>query len=55
MQATPYGRAMKVSLKSIGLDLELDNVEKLEDVLNFIQRFKEIELTPSRNEARYRS
>ena len=36
--------AMKVSLKSKGIDLELDNVEKLEDVLDFVQKFKDIEV-----------
>ncbi len=35
---------MKVSIKSSGLDLELDDVKKLDDVLDFITRFKKIEL-----------
>jgi hypothetical protein len=35
---------MKVTLKSRGLDLEVDNIEKLEDVLEFVRRFKEIEV-----------
>jgi hypothetical protein len=35
---------MKISIKSAGLDLEIDNVEKLEDVLDFVTKFKELEL-----------
>jgi hypothetical protein len=35
---------MKVSLKSKGIDLEVDNVEKLQDVLDFVQKFKDIEV-----------
>ena len=35
---------MKVLLKSKGIDLEVDNVEKLQDVLDFVQKFKELEV-----------
>ena len=35
---------MKISLKSKGIDLEVDNVEKLQDVLDFVQKFKELEI-----------
>lgn len=35
---------MKISIKSAGLDLEIDNVEKLGDVLDFVTKFKELEL-----------
>jgi hypothetical protein len=35
---------MKISIKSPGLDLEVDSVEKLEDVLDFVTKFKELEL-----------
>jgi hypothetical protein len=34
----------KISIKSAGLDLEIDSVEKLEDVLEFVTKFKELEL-----------
>lgn len=34
---------MKVSLKSSGLELEVDNVEKLDDVISFIEHLKDIE------------
>jgi len=34
---------MKVILKSERLDLEVDNVEKLDDVLAFIEKFFELE------------
>jgi hypothetical protein len=35
---------MKVSLKSKGIDLEVDNVENLQVVLDFVQKFKELEV-----------
>jgi hypothetical protein len=34
---------MKVVLKSEKLDLEVDNVEKLDDVLVFVEKFFELE------------
>ena len=33
-----------MALKSKGIDLEMDNVENLQDVLDFVQKFKELEL-----------
>ena len=37
-------QAMKISLKSKGIDLEIDSVEKLDEVLDFVQKFKELEV-----------
>ena len=34
---------MKVVLKSERLDLEVDSVEKLDDVLTFVEKFFELE------------
>ena len=35
---------MKVSIKSEHLDLEIDNVGKLQEVLDFVQKFRQLEL-----------
>ena len=34
---------MKITLKSKGIDLEIDNVESLQEVLDFVQKFKDLE------------
>jgi hypothetical protein len=35
---------MKISLKSPTLDLDIDGVKKLDDVLDFVDKFKKLEL-----------
>jgi hypothetical protein len=35
---------MKISLKSETLDLDIDGIKKLDDVLDFIEKFKKLEL-----------